>query len=94
MNIRNIQPITVWSPEGQREVDKLKLLTFYGYDFNNNDGGYVDYRLLGPDGTIEFGATLLIPASIVQQWGESDEIIFNYVALTLGLVILNPQARI
>jgi hypothetical protein len=29
---------------------------------------------------------LPIPNSVVQQWGEDDDIIFNYVCTTLGLV--------
>jgi hypothetical protein len=30
-----------------------------------------------------------IPASIIQQWGESDDIIFTYVANQLGLTLIN-----
>lgn len=88
MNTKNIQQIEVWSPEGQKQVDKLRLLTFYGYNFDNNDGGYVDYQLLSPDDSIQFGATLLIPPSIVQQWGADDSIIWNYIATTLNLTIV------
>jgi hypothetical protein len=39
-----------------------------------------------------FSGNLDIPASVVQQWGESDEIIFSYVASTLNL-IMYPQLR-
>lgn len=88
MNTKNIQQIEVWSPEGQKQVDKLRLLTFYGYNFDNNDGGYVDYQLLGLNGEIEFGATLLIPPSIVQQWGADDTIIWDYVTTTLNLTLV------
>ena len=30
-----------------------------------------------------------IPASVIQQWGTDDGIIFEYVATTLGLTIIN-----
>jgi hypothetical protein len=34
-----------------------------------------------------YTANLSIPSSIVQQWGASDDIIFEYVAQTLGLTL-------
>jgi hypothetical protein len=37
-----------------------------------------------------FEANLQVPSSVVQQWGASDEIIFNYVATTLGLTLVPP----
>jgi hypothetical protein len=86
MNIRNIQPITIWSPEGQQAVSKLQLLTFYGYQFNDGPG-YVDYQLLDSNNIMQFAATLIIPSNIVQQWGASDDIIWQYVSNTLGLII-------
>jgi len=36
-----------------------------------------------------FMGTMEIPANVIQQWGESDDIIFNYVANQLGLTIIN-----
>lgn len=33
-------------------------------------------------------ANLNIPSSVVQQWGEDDDIIFEYVAQTLGLTLI------
>jgi hypothetical protein len=29
-----------------------------------------------------------VPANIIQQWGANDEIIFDYVATTLGLILV------
>ncbi|MFN5250652.1 MAG: hypothetical protein ACK5DE_06360 [Bacteroidota bacterium] len=36
-----------------------------------------------------FLGTVEIPASVVQQWGASDDIIFDYVANQLNLTIIN-----
>jgi len=35
-----------------------------------------------------FTANMLIPSSVVQSWGASDDVIFNYVAGQLNLVIV------
>lgn len=35
-----------------------------------------------------YNGNLLVPSSVVQQWGESDEIIFQYVASQLGLTLI------
>jgi hypothetical protein len=35
-----------------------------------------------------FQGNLAIPSNIVQQWGASDDIIFQYVATTLGLTLV------
>jgi hypothetical protein len=41
------------------------------------------------DAAIEYyTGNLDIPASIVQQWGVSDDIIWNYVTTTLGIIII------
>lgn len=43
-----------------------------------------------PESAVDyFLGTIEIPANVIQQWGESDEIIFNYVANQLGLTIIN-----
>lgn len=35
-----------------------------------------------------YGATMQIPSNIVQTWGTSDQVIFDYVAQTLGITII------
>ena len=87
MNTRDIQQFDIWSPQGLQPVNKLKFLTFYGYEFNDGPG-YVDYQLLGPNNEMQYQATLLIPESIVQQWGADDDVVWDYAANTLGLIIL------
>jgi len=87
MNTKDIQPIDVWSPDGFQPVGKLKFLTFYGYEFNDGPG-YIDYELLGQNNEMKYQASLLIPSDIVQQWGDDDSIIWDYVANTLGLTLI------
>lgn len=87
MNTRSIQQFDIWSPDGVRTADKLKLLTFYGYEFNDGPG-YVDYQLLGSNDEMYYQATILIPGTTVQQWGADDDVIWDYIATTLGLVII------
>lgn len=43
-NTRNIQPITAWTPDGQKVIELLSLTNFCGYDFLNG-GGKVTYIL-------------------------------------------------
>ena len=35
-----------------------------------------------------YEANLQVPSNIIQQWGASDQIIFEYVATTLGLTLI------
>ncbi len=87
MNTKEIQEITIWSAEGQMPANKLKFISFYGYEFNDG-AGYIDYQLLNANDEIVYNATLIIPENIVQQWGNDDEVIWNYVLQTLGLIKL------
>ena len=90
MNTRPIQPKQSWSPEmGDITIDVLCLKDFYHYFFDGG-GGIVSYSLSNSITNIDyFNSSVLIPASIIQQWGSSDEIIFNFVAEHLGLQIIN-----
>jgi hypothetical protein len=85
MNIKQIQPKEIWSSDGNRFATKLKLLTFYGYEFNDGSG-YVDYQLLDENNDVIYYATLMIPQEIVQQWGNDDNIIWNFIIQKLGLI--------
>lgn len=88
MNKRQIQPVNVWSENGTVSVNSLFLKDFYNYHFDDG-GGKVCYTL--GDYTENYDriyGTIDIPSSVVQQWGPSDDIIFQYVADTLGLTII------
>lgn len=42
-----------------------------------------------PDSAVDYVTdNLEVPGSIIQQWGADDEIIFEYVATSLGLAII------
>jgi len=98
-NTRQIEPITIWSPTGNKVATYLGLINFFDYHFDNQ-GGIATYSLIGmqsnPDG-VETAVDLYIsnipiPSEIVQQWSESDEIIFIYVASVLNLTLItDPQ---
>ena len=91
MNTRKIQPIQTWSPEsGNIELDTLCLKDFFHYFFNG-EGGMVSYSLINSSNNNEyFQNNIEIPASVIQNWGASDDIIWNYVASELGFVFVNP----
>ena len=87
MNTNLIQQIDIWSPVGPKTVDRLSLTNFYGYKFD--DGvGYVDYSLIGTTDEVHHSGKVEIPSNIIQQWGASDDVIWDYVATTLGLILV------
>lgn len=93
MNTRQIQPKTIWTPSGEKIATIFALTNFSNYRFDNGPG-LVSYKLTGMEGDPEsaydyFLGTVEIPSSVVQQWGASDDIIFDYVANQLGLTIIN-----
>jgi hypothetical protein len=95
-NTRQIQPTTIWSPMGNVQATFLGLIDFFNYHFDNG-GGTATYTLIGmvdngdgvPTATELYVSNIGIPSEIVQQWGASDEIIFQYVATTLGLTLVS-----
>lgn len=94
-NTRQIEPTLVWSPSGNSIATFLGLINFFDYHFDNG-GGTVTYSLIGMknnDDGIETAVDLYmsninIPSSVVVTWGENDDVIFEYVAITLGLTII------
>jgi hypothetical protein len=83
--MKEIQVIHIWSPIGVRDIKYINLIDFSGYKFD--DGiGYVTYTLIGLDLISYYENQIEIPASIIQQWGADDSIIWNYVIQQLGLV--------
>jgi len=93
MNTRNIQPIFSWSPNlGDVTINELQLTDFFHYHFDEGSGK-VSYSLNGinpvTDSTMSFFSGIIdIPSEIIQQWGADDDIIWDYAANTLGLIIL------
>lgn len=94
-NTREIQPTLVWSPTGQVSAVYLGLINFFDYHFDNG-GGTATYTLIGmqdngdgiPTAVDLYMSNINIPSSVVETWGENDDIIFEYVATTLGLTII------
>jgi len=100
MNTRVIEPITVFTADGQKEVSLLSLVNFCGYNFLNSSGvvSYILSGLITVDGVDSYVEyihnTLEVPSSIIQQWGADDEIIFDYVTITLGLTMINYTSKL
>ena len=84
MNIRSIQPVQIWAPDGQREANQISLDNFHDYKFDNSVG-YVDYTLKNSSGEVYYTGTIEVPSNIIQQWGADDSIIWDYVINTLGI---------
>jgi hypothetical protein len=94
MNTKQIEPLEIWTQSGNVSATLIAFTDFYDYHFDNNSGK-VNYQLLtfiedeGYD--VVFSGTLSIPASIIQQWGTDDDVIYNYIIATLGLTSLNKK---
>jgi hypothetical protein len=87
MNTRTIEPVQIWSPDGQRIANEISLDNFHDYKFDNGIG-YVDYTLKNTNGETYYTGTVEVPANIIQQWGASDDVIWEFVSTTLGLILI------
>jgi len=59
-----------------------------GYQTINNEDGTITTNKL-PDSAIELHtADLEIPSNIIQNWGDDDQIIFEYAATKLSLILI------
>jgi hypothetical protein len=95
MNIKNITPKEIWAPGGSQIADMLSLSNFYDYHFDGGSGK-VTYNLIGKkldgDGSqslkVLFTGFVEVPADYIAQWGESDQIIWDYVAQNLNLSLI------
>lgn len=100
MNTRQITPTQIWAPSGIKNATILSLYNFSEYHFDNG-GGKVAYKLIGMEPVITtndegtqistpiavdyYVGIVDIPSNVVQQWGESDDVIWNYVAEQLNI---------
>lgn len=69
------------TPNGQVTINAIALTNFCGYDFNGASG-QVDYALgnLNEGNFIPYlNNSITIPNEIVQNWGENDDVIWDYV---------------
>ena len=88
-NTKQIQPVSIWTKNGNKNATILALVNFFDYHFDNGNGK-VNYKLIGMESevAVEYASeNIEIPSSIIQQWGASDDIIWNYIVTTLGLII-------
>lgn len=94
MNTRSIQPKTIWTDSGEKTATSLALINFSDYHFDGG-GGIVTYKLIGvkdngdqaPSADDLFTGYVTIPSPIVNQWGQSDEVIWTFVASYLQITL-------
>lgn len=98
INARKIQPVQFWKQTGPATADHVLLYNFHNYNFNGTDS-VVSYKLGFielvdvPDSSGEqyerwtslYEGSVLLPNTVVQDWGEDDEPIFDYVIQELNL---------
>lgn len=96
MNTRNIKAVRLWQNGSAQNANVIMLFDFGGYTFTASDS-YVSYHLgkfatiTTPDGDTreEFiilaGGSVSLPYTVVQNWGEDDQPIFDYVINALNL---------
>lgn len=96
MDSRNIKAVKIWQNGVNTSANVLKLYNYGGYSFTNSES-YVSYRLgkiitvpTIDDGTREEFVTvtegsLMLPFEVVQNWGDDDQPIFDYVMQALNL---------
>lgn len=94
INARKIQPVQFWKQTGTATADHILLYNFHNYNFDGSDS-VVSYRLGFIELTGEpqaerwsslYEGSILLPNTVVQDWGEDDEPIFDYVIQQLNLV--------
>lgn len=98
INARKIQQVNFWKQTGAATADHILLYNFHGYNFDGSDS-VVSYKLgfielvdfVGEDGgqverwTSLYEGSVMLPNEVVQNWGEDDEPIFDYVIQELNL---------
>jgi hypothetical protein len=89
-NTRKINGIPFWVNGTSIEANHLMLCFFSGYDFTENSGGFVTYRIgmMTEDSNqyIPFAEnSVALPAELIATWGEDDEPIWQYVMNVLNL---------
>lgn len=87
MNVKQITPITTWMYGETKTLTSIRLDHYQGYDFNGSPG-YVSYTILDGDGNGVLSGTVRLTWEIVETWGEDDTPIYNFVAETLQLEIV------
>jgi hypothetical protein len=94
MNTKNIQPKTIWTDSGEKTATSLALINFSDYHFDGGEG-IVTYKLVGvkdngenpPSAEDLFLGYVTIPSAVINQWGQSDDVIWAYVSSSLQITL-------
>lgn len=99
-NARQIQSINTWKDGQSITIDYLTLTNYVQYDFKGNQGEVyyslsIKKDILDDDGNIAdvqmipiLSGTIQLTDSVTTQWGQDDQVIFNYVANQLNIVLI------
>lgn len=91
-NERLIEPIKTWSNGVLYTSNIISIDGYSGYDFKEQ-AGEVQYSLISHDSGTGNKISVIqgivrLTFSTVENWGSDDQIIFNYVANKLNIVLI------
>lgn len=86
-NEREISPINTWVNGMVKSGNILMINAFISYDFLGGTS-LISYSIVNESRQAIAGGDVNIPFSVVNQWGADDQIIFDYVAQQLNLILV------
>lgn len=83
VNIKKIVEFTQLVEATLEKINAIQFNLYTGYDFRHQNGGTVNYVLGFMEGDdfkpIQNGTCEIPYVGIIENWGEDDDIIFDYV---------------
>lgn len=89
-NEREIEPIPIWVIGEFKNSTILRLVNYSGYDFDQNAGDiYYELRTVENDQSVLIlNGTLKAELTLIQNWASDDQVIFDYVAEKINLILV------
>jgi hypothetical protein len=92
VNEREIQPQNIWLNGINSIAVIINIDGYSGYNFVNSPG-QVHYNMMSYDTQSETKTRILsgvcpLDWATVENWGADDQVIFNFVANNLGLILI------
>lgn len=88
-NLKSIQQFSALVGGELKTANSIVFTNFKGYDFSGNSGGSIEYAVGFSDGEVfvplsngECG----LPYELVENWGNDDNVIFDYVISQKGFI--------
>lgn len=86
-NERAIQPLNIWQNGVSTTATIIRLDGYSGYNFVDNPGE-AHYILMDEDKNSIVQGVVQLDWDTVADWGADDQVIFDYVAQQLNLVLI------